>query len=470
MNVGSFTHHCLHTNAPHRTQQVESSSTHARELLRTSKRDSAHVMYLEGGPINVGDVERGALQNGIRLDVCLAGAKLIGGMQWLHQRKVAVEKGSVYGAAILMPQLGRSLGWPSYIVSLTISAYVYLAICVFINYALLIYLSKEELVMDQIESQMFLCDFGAYLDYAGDHTGPGGTQMTSGRLYNWKQWAARVYAHDAVAALLPGLAANATTTMDPGEYGGESWWARIVCCFIFLINICDELVLTANLLKLLFFIPSEDETWIDLDDAEVRSNKAGHWTKEVTVKVAGMPLMWKAVNMLLVFLPKLTLCWMTSKAGITFLMETSTIDEVIINSVALGFLLEVDEILIQQFMSEQARWLLEKCEDFVVDEQKNEMLTEGEQVERFILREKLSLCAVALDLLANRLHMLILSIVLTFVFVTFYYVDHCVNDNGRYVAKPLYLPTSTSYTFANFVLPSFFHVDRADDPSWQYSR
>lgn len=442
----------------------------------------AKVTYFEGGPSNT-RFDCGAPSprsprvlvrkvspwtGNLGEDTCLAGAKLIGGMRQMNRRKVGVEQGSVYGAVILMPQLGRSLGWPSPILSLTISAYFYLAFCVILHFILLIFISKEERVMDGFSGQMFLCDFGAYLGARGDHMGPGGTQMTPQRLYGWEQWATRVFARDSVNAVFPHLAANITASFDAGEYGGESWWARIVCCHLFILNIFDELQCIVDLFKLLLFIPWINQTWINIDEAQTKSNFAGNWKDEVSINVAGMSCFWKLINVVVVLVPKAGLWWLTAIAGVNFLMETSNIVDIIVNSVALGFLLSLDDLITETLMSVQANWLLEKCDDFIIDKDE-EVLNPQQQIQTHFVQDELSVSTVFFDLMTTKLLKMFICIALTIVFVGIYYSDHCTDDKGRLVGKSLYLPKTMRFTAANFLFPGLFPVDREDTPVWTYS-
>ena len=52
---------------------------------------------------------------------------------------------------------------------------------------------------------------------------------------------------------------------------------------------------------------------------------------------------------------------MTASTGVTFLMETGGIDDIIVNSVALGFLLQLDETITDAMMSSEVNDLLDEC-------------------------------------------------------------------------------------------------------------
>jgi hypothetical protein len=311
-----------------------------------------------------------------RYRVELAGAKLVGGLHFMDKcEAVGVEKGSIYGAVILAPQLARTLGWPRELTALSIVSYIFLAVCVAIHAWLLTFIDKEERVMDKFSGQMYLCDFGAFMDSCsndGSCVGPGGTKTTPPRLYGWNQWALRNYVRDSMLAVFPDMASQIGNQVDPGEYGVESYSCRLLCCIVFITSILPELKLCYQMARLLWFIPSENQPWIALNQEEHdRSQEDGNasWFESVKLKVAGMSRAWKIVNFVLVLLPKSILVFFTAKAGTGFLMETAGVDDIIVNSVALGFLLGLDDLTTSALMSADTVKLLEMCEDLELDDE-----------------------------------------------------------------------------------------------------
>ncbi|CAJ1334517.1 unnamed protein product [Effrenium voratum] len=77
-----------------------------------------------------------------------------------------------------------------------------------------------------------------------------------------------------------------------------------------------------------------------------------------------MPLHWKIINIFVIVIPKFMLWSLTAQSGITFLMETSAIDDMVVNSVALAFILQIDELLCSELMSETSKQILEMLEDY----------------------------------------------------------------------------------------------------------
>jgi len=416
----------------------------------------------------------------------LAGAKLIGGLQLLHKVRCELEDESVYGAVILMPQVARSLGWPQDVTAMVCGATISHILCMIIHAALLMYVDKEEKVMDGFAGQMYLCDFGADLDSC-DHEsmsclGPGGTIMSYPRLYSWGQWVTRSFLRDSFKALFPHKAHAIPDLVDPGEYGVESFRCRLLCCLVLILSILPEIMLCWQMANLLIYLPSQNESWVSFKSHEAVEKRRltthkkdlSHrkdWMEQVDVRVAGMGLGWKAWNALFVLLPKVLLVYYTAKAGIEFLMETAGIDDIIVNSVALGFLLSLDELITSALMSPQARLLLSKCEgrSIAKQDEEDEILTDAEILERFYHGQKLSgggLLNTVKDLLLRKYLKLYLLFGLTALLVFHYYHWHCDFQDGRYVSKAMYGPKTTEFTMLNAFLPELFPLDVESEPYW----
>eukprot|EP00439_Symbiodinium_sp_Y106_P021562 s7916_g2.t1 len=234
----------------------------------------------------------------------MASAKLVGALVYMDMGRVNVEPSSVYGAAILMPQVARTAGWPRSMARPVLQSYFYLYVCMLIHGALLCYIRKEQAVMDLFAGQMYLCDFGANLNActvdpnAEGCTGPAGTSATAPRLYGWSAWQTRSFVAASLKALFPDKADDIRSNVDPGEYGVESYNCRLLCCLVFVISIGQEAHNIMQMARLLYYVPSTDEPWYELgeeeeDEAQESMEK---WLGQVTVQVAGMSRQWRSLN------------------------------------------------------------------------------------------------------------------------------------------------------------------------------
>merc|ERR1712151_23978 len=124
----------------------------------------------------------------------------------------------------------------------------------------------------------------------------------------------------------------------------------------------DELDLCWAMAKVLYYVPSRNEPWIELQDDDDTATQ-DDWLDQVTIKLNGMSRFWKVFYVMCVLLPKFLLWQLTCSSGVDFLMETASVDDLIVNSVALGFLLTMDELVTGALMPAAANRLLEMCED-----------------------------------------------------------------------------------------------------------
>jgi len=410
----------------------------------------------------------------------LAAAKLIGSLSVEETHKIRVDKG-LYGSALLMPQLARSAGYPKNLVILCIRCYTFLVVNYTCQGLILYMIAKEELVWDAFAGQMFLCDFGRSAgDCVDDPTGPncvgpGGTTYAPARIYSWSVWSTRIYVRDALKAVFPEKAAEIQELVDPGEYGIESYSCRWLCCALFTATLLGDLVGSINILRMLWDIPNKAESWLDYevpDWAEKEHAKSIRGWSEMDLcklKVAGMPLCWKFINIFLVVLPKLLLWSLTAQAGITFLMETSTIDDLVVNSVALAFILQIDELLCSELMTETNKAIVDLLEDYELQgyEEANtvEQMKDSELLEEY--EEKLKRDWSWMELANFIPFKLLLVIAFTVLFVELYYWRNCVRGpDGGMVSKHMHYPQSTRFSFLTAFFNGLFPLKTEDEPFW----
>ncbi|CAE8654441.1 unnamed protein product, partial [Polarella glacialis] len=193
-----------------------------------------------------------------------------------------------------------------------------------------------------------------------------------------------------------------------------------------------------------------------------------HWLEEVNVKVAGMSAPWKMWNLIFVCVPKCVLVLYTAKAGINFLMETAGVDDIIVNSVALNFLLGLDELIAGALMSDTANEILKMCEDLPLhyDDKKHD---DDTTIQKYSTEQQVSKSFWLLlrNLFSNKLIKLIFVIVLTTVLVVNYYHRSCDYKDGRWVSKAMYAPINMHYTLLNAFIPFFFPPEEGKTPYWQ---
>jgi len=384
---------------------------------------------------------------------------------------------SVYGAAMVMPQLARTAGWDKTMTIFAIQSWTFLVLNVFLQAYLLKMLAKEEKVMDGFGGQMNLCDFGAHAESCPGPgcRGPGGSGITGPRLYGWDAIVNRNFVKDSLKALLPGKIEEIDKLIDVGEYGMESYWCRCACCFIFMMSCQGELAIIFKMAQLLYKIPTVGEPWIK---AKARTDeKLVGLIDEVRVVIAGMPLFWKVFNMFVVVAPKLMLWKLTAETGVTILMETAGIDDIITNSVGLTFILGLDELIGSALMQEETLNFVSACEEFDLYEDTTSCvgdmtsMSDDELLQRYIACQKGGWDSWDYWDLINLLPTkLIISVLGTAYFVFEYYRRHCdVNkdDANRLVSKPMFLPKSLTFGWLNAFLPDLYPIEYEASPYWK---
>lgn len=316
--------------------------------------------------------------------------------------------------------------------------------------------------MARYGGQMHLCNFAAGISECPDGpncNGPGGTKYTSERLYNFALWSTRVYVRDAFLKVFPDREADIMQNVDPGEYGLESYYLRITCCIIFIIGCWSDLQSTISMFHLLRAIPSYGEPWMSYevpkwDSSKEHAKEVHNWSELnlVRFKVAGMPLKWKIINYLFVWFPKLYIWLVTVDAGIIFLLETAEIEEMIVNAVALAFILGIDELLCTALVSPVSLYMVENLEPWELFSLKDEEDdTEKDAYDKHQLDKSWHILKLLEYVFPQRLAMIL---GFTALFIWKYYEEHCDRQaDGSWVSKSLHLPSDgENLPFLSFLL------------------
>ncbi|CAL1163499.1 unnamed protein product [Cladocopium goreaui] len=183
----------------------------------------------------------------------------------------------------------------------------------------------------------------------------------------------------------------------------------------------------------------------------------------VKFQVAGIPTHWKAFYIFFVLLPKFALWLAVAKSGVHYLMETAGIVDLIVNSMALTFVLEVDEMVFHRFTTALTKHIMNNIEDLPnFDTTREETETDQQALERFKAEElgnarwaKLRLCLPWRFLIVLLLEAL---------FVFHYYHVNCVKlEDGSWVSKELRLPKDLAYRPVELM---FGLLSTDGDPVW----
>jgi len=376
----------------------------------------------------------------------LGPAKLIGLMQHRLAGELEVEKDSVYGAALAVPQIARSCQWHGLLLGCTVRIYVCLFLNIFLQGFLLYSINKEFLVWFKYAGQMHACDFSANLDNCPDGdgcVGPGGTQYTPDRIYDYNTWNTRRFVRDGMRALFPNRTREIEESLDPGEFGIESTAIRDAALFLFVVCLLSEAEGIYTFMQILWTAPSSSDSWVTFEVpgwANKEYAKSVHALGEfdlVKIGIGGIPLHWKIINLLFVVGPQMVLFIFTLRAGRDFLMESSGILDTIINATALGFILNIDELLLTALSGYVARTLLAKLESLELYSSDEDWLDDETTVRRY----QQTVTSAARILWFCCPGKLIMSIIVWYLLRADYYMVKCQSLSGLgWVSLSMYLP------------------------------
>mmetsp|Transcript_35898 Transcript_35898/g.102092 ORF Transcript_35898/g.102092 Transcript_35898/m.102092 type:complete len:446 (+) Transcript_35898:83-1420(+) len=360
-----------------------------------------------------------------------------------------LEKSSVYGAAVAIPQIARSSGWSATLTASSILSYFFLLLNISLQVYLLTVVAEAEILGSAFAGKMHLCDMGAKLEACPGRTncqGPGGTSFSPPRLYSFSVWQTRNFVRDSLIAIFPDRKEDIEKLVDVGEYGMENYYCRGVCCFLFMMSMTDDLFQTVNLAGLLYYVPSDNSKWVryDLPRTDSEQAKSVFGLTEfhlVRFGISGMPFRWKVATAIFVFVPKAVMWWILATLGVHVLMETAGIVDVIMNSLTLTFIIQLDEMIFAILTTVQVKYMMGNLEEHALfDMQDDEHLTDEEVLQDYLAHEfgSTGRRACLKTLVPKRL---LAVVVLMVVFMYNYYRLNCdFLEDGSAVSKPMSFP------------------------------
>jgi len=230
-----------------------------------------------------------------------------------------------------------------------------------------------------------------------------------------------------------------------------------------MLSIVTEMDRVLSMAKLLYYVPNVNQDWLELED-DTFEDDADKWLEHIRVKCAGMSICWKLITFFTVFVPKSALFILTLSSGTTFLMESAAIEDMIVNSTALGFLLNLDELIMSAIKTSAMEHLLEACQGYPLYDVKQDNKDRKALFKEFQEEEaKIGFFTILWRLVPRQLVMVGL---MTGGFIFQYYVTHCREHKDRWVSRDMILPKALDFNFANALLPFFFPLEEEPEPWW----
>lgn len=388
-----------------------------------------------------------------------------------------VETKSVYGAVIALPQIARSARWPKTMLWLCLRCFLF----AFTNYVIqtmfVYYIYDSQTNMNPFGGQMHLCDFASHVakcPNAPDCVGPGGEEIPNpGVLYPYDIWNTRKFTRDALKAMFPERAEEIMSKFDPGEYGVESYYCRLICLFIFMLSIADEFQNIRDLGSLLYNLPSEALPWVQYkpptwaSKTHIKTIKGFSELEFVEFRVNGMPRSWKFFNILFLLLPKIFIWRMLTKAGVQFLMETAAMVDQIVNTTALSFVFTTDELILDRLTTKATHYMMDNLKEYeFFSQDPYEEESDRQALERYRQKE-FTWCFFQRDswLMPRRL---VWSFVLTVLFLVEYYYHNCrKTSDGSLVSVDMFYPITPHLDIWCFIMKTFaYSCDVQEGAFW----
>jgi len=361
--------------------------------------------------------------------------------------EVALEKASVWGTAVVLPQVARSSGWNPTFVMLALRVYINYIICITISMGLITYIGEETHIMNPLGGQMHLCDFGANIDACpdGDHcVGPGGTRFTPTRMYGYTQWAIQKFVKQALLDVVPDQEDLINAKVDPGEWGVENKYCRLSVVLCFFMSMVPEVGSIVEYVRVIMRLPTQNESWIrfsNLDSAKT-GEEVNPWEK-VSFQVSGIPLFWKAFYFVVLVIPRIAIIHFVLFEGTQLLMETAGITDSVMSAVSMSFIADIGGMVFRCLAPRPVPQIMSRLKQApqIQEERRNPplwcLIIPGKVVVLFGM---------------------------TFLYVWNYYREKCTQTaDGTWVSHDMYTPQSTSYTLTNLLLHNIAYLN---EPFW----
>eukprot|EP00434_Breviolum_minutum_P030991 symbB.v1.2.027409.t1/scaffold2802.1/size122644/5 len=223
------------------------------------------------------------------------------------------------------------------------------------------------------------------------------------------------------------------------------------CIFLFMLAVVEDLKESVGLGRTLWRLNGRSESWVSYSWPQWASKEEVKKIKDmseldcVKFQVAGIPTHWKVFYLVFVLLPKFALWLAVAKSGVHYLMETAGIVDLIVNSMALTFVLEVDEMVFHRFTTTLTKHIMNNIQDLPnFDITQEETETNLQALERYKAEELGS--ARWSKLMLSIPWRFFLVLLLQAIFVSNYYLENCQKtEDGSWVSRELRMPKDLSY-------------------------
>lgn len=293
------------------------------------------------------------------------------------RRSFVLPRDSLYGSAMVLPQVTRSLGCHSFYVGKCIVHWGGLYFAMFLQIALVIQVHSILMNQDaECDKDKCSCVAKGFVPLVDLDDFLYGTEIPRFSPTGKRWFLCRAAGSDGHHIL------------------------RRLCVAAFVIALFKDLRQSVEMFNFLLNVPTDMGNWMvvvtNLEDSlHVKAN--GHkeivsnLSSSMVWQVAALESGWKAVYAIFLLIPKLVIFFLVYWMGSLWLMSETDRSELILNAVALVFVLDLDELLflaivtsdVQQYMDNLKPWTRSMDEEVqdasAVEDAKDETIEDGDE-------------------------------------------------------------------------------------------
>mmetsp|Transcript_9068 Transcript_9068/g.25334 ORF Transcript_9068/g.25334 Transcript_9068/m.25334 type:complete len:475 (-) Transcript_9068:140-1564(-) len=279
---------------------------------------------------------------------------------------------TLYTASIVMPMIARSSGYKLTFTAIAVKMVVLNLVCIALQLGLISSFNHARVVLPALDGAPNICTYGQDTGNTYTPHGPLGIKLERNRR-NIETDFTMVMVRNTLHEVMKRV--NVTNDIiGPVDLGMESATCRLVCIGVFCIAILAEVFTMIDLARFLWYVPAEGpapraeeglleaspetkechkatKRWVTFSsDAKSKvMRESWHLTgrnnlDSVRFKASAMPWSWKVVVSLLL-MAHCTVITLTFWNGLAFLMNTGAILDLVLNTLSLTFILELDNLL-----------------------------------------------------------------------------------------------------------------------------
>merc|ERR1712224_641418 len=144
-----------------------------------------------------------------------------------------------------------------------------------------------------------------------------------------------------------------------------------------------------------------------------------------------------------------------------FLLETSTIEDVIVNSTALAFVLTLDELIFTTLSADATKFMMNRLNGFPVKTQE-EMIDLNDE-DAVLERSSINFWCTSRLLVVKAP----LVVALWLATCGFYYMHMCRRaEDGTWISVPVHTPLSSAFNLLSALSPEIWPIPSTEEPYW----